>query len=146
MNYAHALVPDATEYFVSHWNGQTTSTSNENMESNGYQPRYGFGENDIGKRFRELAQQWQEETEDLSSLTEILSHEAYLSIIGLGRPVLHLLFAELKDNPNFWFTAISSILRASNENVDVVHPSAYGDLQKMTDAWLEWGEEQGYLD
>lgn len=151
MNYrANALVAEPT-YFDSigyrKWPVIPTSHKKYDSES---QPKYNvldfLNQTPIKQRFKELAQRWDEETLDLSSLKEILSHEDYLAIIALGPPVLPFLFAELAQRPNFWFTAISSILRANNEYVEVVDEAAYGNLQKMTDAWLEWGKEQGYLD
>ncbi len=151
MNYSSAaLAVETTEInSTSDWDWTVEPTSHKKIEGglSEFQPRYtDTDQTQIRQKFRELAQRWDEETLNLSSLTKILSHEAYLAIIALGRPVLPFLFSELEQRPNFWFTAISSILRANNEYADVVDEADYGNLQKMTDAWVEWGREQGYLD
>lgn len=153
MSYSVVLPPVATDMgFVDHWEWPAMPTFNKRKgnDATGSQPRYNvvdfLSQQQIKQKFNELAQRWDEETIDLSSLTEILSHESYLAIIALGRPVLPLLFSELEKHPNYWFTAISSILRANDEYSDVVDEADYGNLQKMTDAWLEWGKEHSYLD
>lgn len=153
MNYNQAIlateVTDIDPVSIWNWIIQPTAYRKRELGAPSIQPRYNaqaLGEPQVKQRFRELAQQWEEETLNVSSLTEIFSHEAYLAIIALGRPVLPFLFSELDQRPNFWFTAISSILLANNEYADVVREEDYGNLQKMTDAWVEWGKEQSYLD
>ena len=94
----------------------------------------------------EIAKQWLDETIDLSSMPEILDHKAYRAIVALDRPAIPLILNELERAPNYWFTALESILIANDEEANPVNESDYGHLRKMTDAWLDWGREQGYLD
>ena len=101
---------------------------------------------DISQRFDALVKQWNQETIDLSSLTEILSHKSYLAIIALGRPALPLLFREIEERPNFWFTALEAILRASGEYAEFIDEANFGDLQSITDEWISWGKRHGYID
>lgn len=128
---------------------QTEATFSNKNDMVLNQPRYDIKElknqSQVQVRFSELAKQWQEETIDYSSLNEILKHKAYLAIIALGRPAIHLILNELERSPHFWFTALESILIASNEEANPVDEADYGNLRKMTDAWLSWGKEKRYL-
>ena len=93
----------------------------------------------LEKRFRRLTREWRDETEHLSSMTQMMMHPKYQSIIGLGPEVVPLLLRELKEAPDYWFWA----LRAITEE-DPTNPEDAGNLQKMTDAWLQWAEEKGF--
>jgi hypothetical protein len=70
----------------------------------------------------------------------MVMHPKYQSIIGMGPDVLPILFRELQENPDYWFWA----LRAITEEVPT-QPGDAGDLQKMSEAWLNWAKERGYL-
>jgi hypothetical protein len=93
-------------------------------------------EEDIA-RFEKLADRWRRETLDLSSLTEIVAHPAYLEIINMGKVVTPLILTELKRNPGHWFVALAII-----NNVNPVPAADAGNLKKMTAAWLKWGRER----
>ena len=67
---------------------------------------------------------------------------AYQKIIGLGADAVPLILEELKiegDEPDQWFWA----LRALAED-NPVAPEDQGDFLKMAQAWIRWGEGQGY--
>lgn len=88
-------------------------------------------------RFLEAARDWRDATRLTSSMTEIVSHPAYQRIIGMGRDVVPLLLRELARQPDHWFWALHSI---TGENP--VPREHEGDLERMTDAWLRWGQAQ----
>lgn len=94
----------------------------------------------VEQRFQRLVKQWKEEMAYLSSSTKLVIHPAYQSIIGIGPDVLPLLFRELQEEPEHWFWA----LRAITEE-DPTNPEDAGNLQKISDSWLKWAEEKGYL-
>jgi hypothetical protein len=94
----------------------------------------------FGNRFRELVTRWREETRTLSSTTDRALHSAYQDIIGMGKPVLPHIFRELDRNGGHWFWALRHITR---ENP--VPPQDAGNIQKMREAWLQWGRERRYL-
>jgi hypothetical protein len=100
-----------------------------------------LGSNDATteQRFRELARQWKEATQFVSSVTGMVTHPAYQQIIGMGREVLPLILAELRRKPDHWFWALQAITR---ENP--VRPADRGRLQAMTQAWLDWAAAHGY--
>lgn len=92
-------------------------------------------EDDI-KLFRALADQWRQDTMDTSSLTEMVSHPAYLAIIGMSSVATPLLLNELAKNPSHWFVALEAINR-----LNPVPAQDAGNFKKMTAAWLSWGRK-----
>lgn len=92
--------------------------------------------------FRALADQWRAETMHLSSTTEKAMNFAYQQIIGMGKEVLPLILRELQLRGGHWFWALSVITRG-RENP--VRPEDRGNVRRMTQAWLEWGRQKGYL-
>jgi hypothetical protein len=91
-------------------------------------------------RFYELVARWRSETRSLSSTTDRALNSAYQDIIGMGKPVLPLLFRELDQHGGHWFWALRHITR---ENP--VPQQDAGNIQKMREAWLRWGREHNYL-
>lgn len=92
------------------------------------------------QEFHELVDEWREGTRLTSSLTDIVLHPAYQSIIGLGPGAVPLILRELQDRPAPWFWALSYITR-----VNPAKPEDAGRFHKMTEAWLEWGKQQGLI-
>lgn len=97
------------------------------------------GSEEIAKSFDLLATQWEEETRNLSSPTAKAAHPNYRAIIDMDRPALPLIFQRMKVRPAFWFEALR---RITGENP--VTPPMRGNVQRMTEAWLSWGEKRGY--
>lgn len=95
---------------------------------------------DVERRFLALAVLWKYGQGPSSSLADMISHPAYLQIIGLGRNVLPFLFQELAREPDHWFSALSAIT-----GHDPVPPNANGNVARMTEVWLRWGQRHGYI-
>jgi hypothetical protein len=91
-------------------------------------------------RFERLARSWARETENLSSIQEIVLHPAYQRIIGMGPDVVPFILRKLERIPGFWFWALRSLTGANP-----VTQEMRGDVAAMTEAWLNWGREHGYL-
>ena len=87
----------------------------------------------------ELISTWLDETIDISSLHQMVSHPSYLKLIGNGRRALPILFRELAREPNHWFTALRAI---TGENP--VPDGARGNVKKMRDYWISWAEAEEY--
>ena len=87
-------------------------------------------------KFQRLKEQWKEETLDMSSLTDMVTHRAYLQIIGMGDKAIPLLVDELRKEPNHWFVALNAI---SGDNP--IAPEDAGNLERMTEAWLRWADQ-----
>jgi hypothetical protein len=95
----------------------------------------------MARRFEELAARWREDTQFHSSPKILFEHPAYQEIIGFGPAVLPLLIKDLEETGSFWFWALKAI---TNEN-PVPHIDR-GDIPRVTEHWLNWGRERGYLD
>jgi len=94
----------------------------------------------IVARFRRLAEQWNADTLDMSSVTDITSHPSYIQIIGMGPAAIPLILDELEREPNHWFTALSAI----TGHVPPIAEDDAGNLDKLTEVWLQWARETGY--
>lgn len=94
----------------------------------------------VERKIRRLADQWRKETMLLSSTTEIVSHPAYLKIIGIGVAAVPFILRELLERGGHWFLALRSI---TEENP--VRPEDAGKMKKMAEAWVLWGHQKGYL-
>ena len=58
----------------------------------------------------------------------------------MGPDVVPLLIRDLAEQPTHWFWALKAI---SGE--DPVPPESVGKTPEMTESWLHWGHERGYL-
>lgn len=88
--------------------------------------------------FEELVLAWSSGTAHLSSPTKMVEHPAYRQIIGLGPAVLPLMLRDLAENGRFWFPALNAITGESP-----IPDDAAGDVERMTEAWIEWGHANG---
>lgn len=95
---------------------------------------------DLRARFHALANRWREETEFHSAISALYMHPAYQEIIGMGPDVLPLLLEDLAATRTDWFWALRSI---SRENP--VPAEERGKINRMTERWLTWGHERGFL-
>lgn len=94
------------------------------------------------RRFKKLAKAWKSETELISKLTKRVMHPAYQKIIGMGEAALPFIFTDLAENgPDDWFWALTAI---TDENP--ITEGIAGNMSAMTEAWLQWGRNAGYLD
>ena len=91
------------------------------------------------QRFRNLASKWKEDTQVESNVVLKAIHPSYQEIIGMGPRVIPLILRELKTSPSHWFWALRAI-----SGTDPVVEKDRGIIPKMIDAWLKWGEAEGY--
>jgi hypothetical protein len=93
------------------------------------------------ERFRRLAAEWKRRTFLLSKISAKVMDDSYQKIIGMGPVAIPFILRDLCDNgPNHWFWALHAI---TEENP--VPEEAVGNIKAMTEAWLQWGREKGYL-
>jgi hypothetical protein len=95
---------------------------------------------DYRERFRQLAAEWKEKSRYLSNTAQMAMLKPYQYIIGMGEPAVPLILQELQQEPDHWFWALEAI---TQENP--VPPEAAGRLPLMTQAWIDWGKQHGYL-
>jgi len=61
----------------------------------------------------------------------------------MGHDVIGLILQRMETRPAFWFATLRELTQ-DIDPIDPVDASMYGDLKKMTRAWLKWGITQGY--
>jgi len=93
------------------------------------------------EKFDRLAAQWKKDVFLLSKISAKVLHSAYQKIIGMGPVAVPLILKDLRENgPNHWFWALQAI---TEENP--VPEGLVGNIAGMTEAWLQWGNNKGYL-
>jgi len=90
--------------------------------------------------FQSLAERWRSDTRILSSVTAKAMHPDYQRIIGMGPAAVPLILRELQRRLDHWFWALKSIT-----GEDPVAPEDAGDIERMKEAWLRFGQERSYL-
>ena len=91
----------------------------------------------LREEFNELAYRWHEETSGYSFAAQYAAHPAYRRIIGMGYPVLPLIFERLADAGGRWYVALHAITNASP-----VSKEERGQGDKVRAAWLAWARDQ----
>jgi hypothetical protein len=94
----------------------------------------------IVPRFRYLTDMWTAETLDMSSVTDITSHPAYMQIIGMGPAVIPLILDELESESNHWYVALSAI----TGHYPPIAENDAGNLDRLREIWFQWARETGY--
>jgi hypothetical protein len=93
------------------------------------------------ERFEKLAASWKGKTKYLSNVTTKILNADYQKIIGMGKDALPFILNDLADNgPNDWYWALTAIT-----DVNPIKPEMAGNMVAMTEAWLQWGTQAGYL-
>ncbi len=90
------------------------------------------------ERFSDLAAEWKSQAEFLASPTKIAELPAYRAIIAMGPAAVPLILNELRREPDHWFIALKRIT-----GEDPVPENARGDIDRMGEAWLNWGHMHG---
>lgn len=62
-------------------------------------------------QFKQYLKAWKEETQFVSSPTEIVGNENFQGIVNLGKPVVPLVLSELQNNPNYLVWALNFIYK-----------------------------------
>ncbi len=96
-----------------------------------------IGAEPIPMRFKRLLAEWKEQTAHMSYSAATAMLLSYQQIIGMGEPVLPLILTELKERPAHLFWALRAI-----SGVDPVLPEDRGDINKMIEAWINWGQHK----
>ena len=91
------------------------------------------------ERFRQLAEQWEDETMYISRPTQTARHPAHREIVDMGIAVVPLILDQLQERGGHWFSTLRAITGA-----DPVPPQDRGNVPRMISAWLSWGERSGY--
>ena len=89
--------------------------------------------------FERLADEWERDRPRGADVEQMTKHSAYQSIIAMGGPAVPWLLQRLAKKPDHWFVALNAITGARP-----VPPESRGRIKEMTQAWLDWGRQQGY--
>jgi hypothetical protein len=95
---------------------------------------------EVRERFQRLCKQWKEQSKYLSNSAQMALLKPYQRIIGMGIMVVPLILEELQRDPDQWFWALEAI----TEENPVSTPAA-GNVRAMAQAWIEWGNRQGFI-
>src|SRR5271155_2923541 len=90
----------------------------------------------VEEKFRRLADRWLSETAFVSSSGDLVAHPAFQEIVSMGPEIVPLLLREMSKRTGHWHRALRRIT-----GVDPVPAADRGNVDKMFDAWLRWGEE-----
>ena len=88
--------------------------------------------------FADRASRWRKQTRILSSIQSKIFHRDYQEIIGMGRPALPFIFADLRDNGGHWYWALECICRDNPAREAKTLPEA----KRL---WLEYAQEGGFI-
>lgn len=113
------------------------------METIGYTRRYfeePISHTTLQKKFDVLISTWSYNNKMTSSVTDMVLDPSYQEIIGMGERAIPMILNELQKEPNHLFWALKSIT-----GIDPVNKIDRGNVRKMTDAWLQWGQRSGYI-
>jgi len=91
---------------------------------------------EISARFEALADEWRRETILDSSIQRRVMHRSYQQIIGMGRSALPLIISRLRDEPDYWFWALTAITGEDPASGETT-------LAAARDRWLHWAEARG---
>ena len=89
--------------------------------------------------FDKLADEWQHNRPRGTDIEQMTEHPAYQRIIAMGEPAVPWLLQRLAEKPDHWFVALNAITGARP-----VPSESRGRVKEMTQAWLNWGHQQGY--
>ena len=84
------------------------------------------------ERFRELADQWENETVLLSSTDQVIGHPAHREIVSMGESAVSLILERMQSQGGHWFHALQEITDANP-----VKPDDRGNVEAMQAAWLK---------
>lgn len=91
---------------------------------------------DFNSEFYRRLRKWRFDTLTISSADEILNHDDFRAIVGMGERAIPFIINELLVRPDLLVAALTLITR---ENP--VDPSKAGDIQAMSQAWIDWYEQ-----
>ena len=92
--------------------------------------------------FERLADAWERETGHLSNPYHREQHPAYRQIVAMGAATVPWLLERLAQRRDHWFMPLESIMGMRPEPMPA---PGQGTVGALTEGWLHWGREQGYV-
>ena len=95
---------------------------------------------EIALKFKELQIKWKNDIKFLSSPIQIIDNYYYQEIIKLGYKAIPLILKSMEKDNALWFSALREL---TNENP--VTDDMVGYTDRMSEAWLTWGRNNGHI-
>ena len=89
------------------------------------------------RRFRRLAEQWENEGGGRSISKQIMDCPAFRALVAMGEPIVPLILDEMEQSHLLWHLALQEI---TGERP--IHTGARGDMAAVYAAWREWGRRR----
>ena len=90
--------------------------------------------------FLRLASKVKADTQYRSDMNSIVEHPAHKEIVEAGTAVIKYILQDLQIDPWHWFMALYLITGEI-----VIKEEHRGMVPAMTEDWLAWGRENGYI-
>lgn len=87
--------------------------------------------------FEKLADEWEQEVSNISSLTAMVAHPKYREIVDMKWRVVPFLISDLQHKRRFWLPALEEIT-----GIQPFDPGDSGNTRRMIDAWVRWGKHK----
>ena len=96
----------------------------------------------VEDEFKRLAETWERETQNMSSIQQKCSNQAYRKLLRLGLErgvdiITPFILKRYKKNGGDWFILLQEL-----HMEDPVSSDVYGDMNAIKHAWLNWGRER----
>jgi len=139
-NYKEYITSYSLEEKTAPGKGKEAETINLQIEEASFHYTLPYSTQTDIHKFCILADTWKEETKYFSSTNQIAMNQSYQQIIGMGEKVVPFILEHLRLESDQWFWALKAIT-----GVDPVRPENIGNINKMTESWLDWGRRNGYI-
>ncbi len=90
-------------------------------------------------RFNRLADEWERDTAHFSSIRRRARHPAFQEIVAMGTGAIPLLLRALMARSAHYSAVLHAITGASPTPRE-----DWGKMDRVAQAWLRWGHENGY--
>lgn len=122
---------------------ELTAQRNEELAKNSKKRKKQYVSQKTKDKFFQLASQWYEETKYYSLVKDKIGNPKYIQLATFGMEIIPILLTEVQKNPSHWFP----LLKAITEPRDLypIKAEDRGNVKRMVNAWLKWGENEGYI-
>lgn len=92
---------------------------------------------EVEAHFNKLADEWEEDASNISSLTALVGHPKYREIVNMRWSVVPFLINDLQRKKRFWLPALEEIT-----GIQPFDPSDSGNSKRMIESWVRWGKQK----
>jgi len=90
--------------------------------------------------FNRIASKIMEDTKYSSNVNDIVNHPEHKKLIEAGDIVIKYILQDIQKEPEHWFLTLYLLTGEI-----VIKEEHRGIVPKMTEDWVNWGKENGYL-